>query len=55
MGRSTDDPMPPPLNNKFDALPPAEGLKANNLSQFDIIHYFGAFVQCFNVLEKKNA
>ena len=26
MGRSPDDPMPPALNNKFDALPPAEGL-----------------------------
>jgi hypothetical protein len=37
MGRSTDDPMPPPLNNKFDALPPAEGLKYHNLSHFDII------------------
>ena len=24
--RSADDPMPPALNNKFDALPPAEGL-----------------------------
>ncbi len=26
MGRSPDDPLPGPLNNKFDALPPAEGL-----------------------------
>lgn len=26
MGRSTDDPLPAILNNKFDALPPAEGL-----------------------------
>ena len=26
MGRSVEDPMPPALNNKFDALPPAEGL-----------------------------
>ena len=26
MGRSPDDPLPPPLNNKFDSLPPAEGL-----------------------------
>ena len=26
MGRSNEDPLPPILNNKFDALPPAEGL-----------------------------
>ena len=26
MGRSADDPLPSVLNNKFDALPPAEGL-----------------------------
>ena len=26
MGRSTEDPLPSILNNKFDALPPAEGL-----------------------------
>ena len=26
MGRSSEDPLPPVLNNKFDALPPAEGL-----------------------------
>ena len=26
MGRSSDDPLPGVLNNKFDALPPAEGL-----------------------------
>ena len=26
MGRSASNPLPPILNNKFDALPPAEGL-----------------------------
>ena len=34
LGRSTDDPLPPALNNKFDAMPPAEGLVYDFVFEF---------------------
>ena len=34
LGRSSEDPLPPALNNKFDAIPPAEGLVYDFVFEF---------------------
>ena len=39
MGRSNEDPLPPILNNKFDALPPAEGLVYDFVFDFKATEY----------------
>ena len=36
MGRSASNPLPPILNNKFDALPPAEGLVFDFVFDFKV-------------------